>query len=295
MKTRQIRKLLDRYRVTDGANFRLKDYATDDRGGDLVDHGDISALLADGVSRLSALQTKLYADDRWSMLLVLQAMDAAGKDGTIKHVMTGVNPQGVSVTAFKQPGPEDLNHGFLWRVHAQAPARGRIAIFNRSHYEDVLIARVHPELLDRLHLPEAVRGKKFWKHRLDDIAAFEDYLTHQGTAVIKVFLHLSKEEQKRRFLSRIEEPHKNWKFSAADMKERNFWDDYQAAYELAIAATASPHAPWFVVPADDKPFAHLVVAEAMIEALGNLELKIPELPEGERKSLEEARAKLEAE
>ncbi len=295
MKPRHIEKLLDRYRVTDGAGFHLKDFATDDRGGDLVDHGAIDELLADGVSRLSALQTKLYADDRWSMLLVLQAMDAAGKDGTIKHVMTGINPQGVSVSAFKQPGPEDLNHGFLWRVHAQAPARGRIAIFNRSHYEDVLIARVHPELLDRLHLPDAVRAKKFWKHRLDDIAAFEDYLTHQGTVVIKVFLHVSKDEQKRRFLSRIDAPHKNWKFSAADMKERDFWDDYQAAYELAIKATAAPRAPWFVVPADDKAFAHLVVAEAMIEALGRLDLKIPELPESEQKLLQAARAKLEEE
>ncbi len=288
-------RLLDRYRITDGRKFRLKDHDPADRGGGLVDTGKTNERLAEGVKRLSELQDLLFAEDRWSLLMVLQAMDAAGKDGTIAHVMTGVNPQGVSVTAFKQPGPEDLVHGFLWRVHAHAPARGRIAIFNRSHYEDVLVTRVHPELLDGLHLPDRVRGKKFWKHRLADIASFEEYLTHQGTAVLKIFLHVSRKEQKRRFLERLDKPDKNWKFSSADLKERDFWDDYQEAYEHAIAATATPDAPWYVVPADDKALAHLIVAEAMIEALEALELSYPAASDKEKEALAAARRKLEAE
>ncbi len=296
MKPKAARKLLERYRVTDGAAFRLADHDPADGGGGIVDHDELDALLADGVARLSELQGRLYAADTWSLLVVLQAMDAAGKDGTIKHVMTGVNPQGVVVTPFKQPGPEDLAHGFLWRVHAHAPAAGRIAVFNRSHYEDVLVARVHPELLDHAHLPAGLHGgKKFWRHRLEDISAFETYLVHQGTAVIKIFLHVSREEQKRRFLSRIDTPHKNWKFSAADIKERDYWDEYQTAYEQAIAATATAHAPWYVVPADNKLFAHLVVAEAMIDALSGMELEEPSPPEAECKLLAEAKARLEAE
>jgi PPK2 family polyphosphate:nucleotide phosphotransferase len=295
MKRKYALRLLDRYRVTDGSDFRLDAYDPGDSGGGIVKTSDVEKLLADGVARLAELQQRLYADQGWSMLLVLQAMDAAGKDGTIRHVMTGVNPQGVSVTSFKQPGPEDLSHGFLWRIHAHAPARGKIAIFNRSHYEDVLICRVHPEMVDRLNLPNAVRGRKFWKHRLGDIAAFEHYLVHQGTVVIKIFLHLSKAEQKRRFLNRLDEPHKNWKFSAADLHERAYWDAYQDAYEAAIAATAAPHAPWFVVPADNKEFAHLVVAAAMIEALEGMELKEPTVSDAERDMLAKARAELEAE
>jgi PPK2 family polyphosphate:nucleotide phosphotransferase len=295
MKRKHALRLLDRYRVTDGSDFRLDAYDPGDSGGGIVKTSDAEKLLADGVARLAELQQRLYADQGWSMLLVLQAMDAAGKDGTIRHVMTGVNPQGVAVTSFKQPGPEDISHGFLWRIHAHAPARGKIAIFNRSHYEDVLICRVHPEMVDRLNLPNAVRGRKFWKHRLEDIAAFERYLVHQGTVVIKIFLHLSKAEQKRRFLSRLDEPHKNWKFSAADLHERAHWDAYQDAYEAAIAATAAPHAPWFVVPADNKDFAHLVVAAAMIEALEGMELKEPTVSDAERDMLGKARAELEAE
>jgi PPK2 family polyphosphate:nucleotide phosphotransferase len=295
MKRKETRRLLDRYRVSDGEGFSLKEYDPGDGGGGLVDHTQLDALLADGVARLSELQTRLYAAESFSLLTVLQAMDAAGKDGTIKHVMTGTNPQGVDVTSFKQPGPVDLLHGFLWRVHAAAPMRGRIAIFNRSHYEDVLICRVHPELLDSLKLPDSCRGKKFWKHRLEDIVAFEKYLGHQGTAVIKIFLHLSKDEQKRRFLSRIDEPHKNWKFSAADLRERDFWDAYQEAYEAAITETAREQAPWFVVPADNKKFAHFVVAEAMIEVLEGMELKEPSPPEAERALLQKARERLEAE
>ena len=295
MKPKDTRRLLDRYRITEGKGFSLKDHDPEDRGGDLVDHAQIDALLADGVARLSKLQTQLYADDRWSMLMVLQAMDAAGKDGTIKHVMTGVNPQGVDVTAFKQPGAVDQAHGFLWRVHAHAPMRGRIAIFNRSHYEDVLVTRVHPELIEALHLPDVCRGKKFWKHRLGDIVAFEKYLAHQGTAVMKFFLNVSKDEQKRRFLARIDEPHKNWKFSSADLKERAFWDAYQEAYQDAIGQTASAEAPWFVVPADNKKFTHLIVAEALIEALKNLDLKEPSQPPAELEALKQAKEKLEAE
>ena len=294
MKRREAARLLDRYRVTDGAGFKLRSHDPADHGGQF-DHSSIEQQLAQGVARLSELQMQLYADDRWSMLVVLQAMDAAGKDGTIKHVMTGVNPQGVAVTSFKQPGPEDLAHGFLWRIHPHAPARGRIAIFNRSHYEDVLVTRVHPELLDARRLPDACRGKKFWKHRLDDIEAFETYLARQGTAVIKIFLNVSKDEQKRRFLSRLDEPHKNWKFSAGDLKERAHWDAYQDAYQQAIEATATPQAPWYVVPADNKPFAHVVVAEALIEALEKLDLCQPSPPADEAQSLKQAREALENE
>ncbi len=287
--------VLDRYRVTDGRKFKLGEHDPADRGGHHMDHDRIDTLLADGVARLSDLQQRLYADDRWSMLVVLQAMDAAGKDGTIKHVMSGVNPQGVQVTSFKQPGPEELSHGFLWRVHPHAPARGRIAIFNRSHYEDVLVCRVHPELIDHLNLPDAVRGKKFWRHRLDDIAALETYLARQGTVVVKIFLHLSRGEQKRRFLARIDHPDKNWKFSAGDLAERAHWDAYQDAYQSAIEATAAPHAPWFVVPADDKPFAHLVVAEALIEALEGCDLRTPKLSQDEAARLKQAADALRAE
>ncbi len=295
MKRKHLARLLDRYRVTGGDGFRLADHDPADRGHGLIDQADIEKTLADGVARLSELQTRLFAAESWSLLVVLQAMDAAGKDGTIKHVMTGVNPQGVDVTPFKQPGPVDLQHGFLWRIHAAAPMRGRIGIFNRSHYEDVLICRVHPELLDHLNLPDECRGKKFWKHRLEDIINFETYLIRQGTSVIKIFLNVSKEEQKRRFLSRIDEPHKNWKFSSADLHEREFWEAYQEAYQEAIAASATPHAPWYIVPADNKPFAHLVVAEAIIEALEAMDLQEPSPPPAECERLREARAKLEAE
>ncbi len=229
------------------------------------------------------------------MLAVFQGMDAGGKDGTIRHVMTGVNPQGVLVTSFKQPGPEDLAHDFLWRVHKAVPQRGHIGIFNRSHYEEVLVCRVHPALLDAQKLPDGVRGKKFWKHRLDDIANFEKFLTRQGLVVVKFFLHLSKDEQRRRFLSRIDEPAKNWKFSTADLKERAFWDEYQNAYEAAIAATATPNAPWFIVPADHKWFAHLVVVEAMVQALEGLNLKDPSPSPEECARLQAARITLEQE
>jgi PPK2 family polyphosphate:nucleotide phosphotransferase len=293
---RQVRALLDRYRVTHGKGFKLKQYDPTDTAGQLLSKKQADRLLTAGVERLAALQEKLYAQDRWSMLCVFQALDAAGKDGTIKHVMSGVNPQGVQVTSFKAPGPEELAHDFMWRAARALPGRGRIGIFNRSHYEEVLVVRVHPEILGKQQrLPAEVVGKKIWDQRLEAIAAFEKYLARQGTLVLKFFLNLSKQEQKRRFLARLDEPHKNWKFSAGDLAERGYWDDYQAAYQAAIAATAAPHAPWFVVPADNKWFTRLVVVAAMIEALDALDLKIPELGAEEQAALQAARLKLEAE
>jgi PPK2 family polyphosphate:nucleotide phosphotransferase len=222
-------------------------------------------------------------------------MDAAGKDGTIGHVMSGVNPQGVQVTSFKVPGPEELAHDFLWRTARALPQRGHIGIFNRSHYEEVLVVRVHPAILDKQRLPPELLGKKLWDQRLAAIAGFERYLAQQGTVVLKFFLNVSKAEQKHRFLERLDEPGKNWKFSEADLAERAYWDDYQDAYQDAIAATASSHAPWFVVPADNKWFTRLVVVAAMIEALDGLDLKIPEMSADERAALQAARLKLEAE
>ncbi len=295
MNSHGIAKLLEKYRVCDGADFRLKHFDPADEGGAGIDKAAADALLADGVARLSALQTKLYAEGKWALLASFQAMDAAGKDGTIAHVMTGVNPQGVQVTSFKQPGPEQLAHDFLWRIHAAVPARGRIGIFNRSHYEEVLICRVHPDVIDRQGLPDAVRGDKFWKHRLKDIAAFEKYLARQGVAQVKFYLNVSRGEQKRRFLSRIDTPDKNWKFSAGDLKERSFWDAYQDAYEAAIAATAAPHAPWYVVPADHKWFTHLIVVEAMIAVLDALNLHEPAMPAAQKAALLAARKSLEDE
>jgi PPK2 family polyphosphate:nucleotide phosphotransferase len=222
-------------------------------------------------------------------------MDAGGKDGTIRHVMTGVNPQGVHINSFKQPSAEELAHDFLWRVHAHTPPSGIIGIFNRSHYEEVLTCRVHPDLLARQHLPPGPRGEKFWRHRLADIAAFEKYLSRQGVVIVKIFLHLSRAEQKRRLLARIDDHDKNWKFSASDMTERGFWDAHQDAAEAAIAGTAAPHAPWFVVPADHKWFAHLVVVEALVAALANLDLHYPALSPDATTRLQAARQVLESE
>ena len=295
MKHKDLRRLVERFRVTDAKGFRLKQFDPDDTAPDLVDREQSEALLADGVRRLAALQRVLYAQGQWALVCLFQAMDAAGKDGTISHVMSGVNPQGVSVTSFKQPGPDELAHSFLWRVMRGLPPRGKIGIFNRSHYEEVLVVRVHPDLLARQNLPPALTGKKIWKHRLEDIAAFEQYLTRQGLVQLKFFLHLSKDEQKRRFLARLDTPDKNWKFSPADIAERGYWDAYQECYEEAIAATATPDAPWFVVPADHKWFSHLVVVEAMVAALEDLDLKMPEASAEQRARLAEARKQLEAE
>ena len=295
MLLKELDKALERSRVTNGKKFRLKDHDPADTAGYRLTHEEEAALLAAGIARLSDLQELLYAQRSWSLLCVFQAMDAAGKDGTIKHVMSGVNPQGVEVTSFKQPGPEELAHDFLWRVMRNLPDRGRIGIFNRSHYEEVLVVRVHRDLLARQHLPERLDGKNIWKHRLEDIASFERYLTRQGTVILKFFLNVSKEEQKRRFLERMNHPSKNWKFSPADLAEREYWDDYIAAYEEAIAATATSHAPWSVIPADNKGFAHLLVGAAIIEALENLDLKPPKLPPEELARLAKGRRALEAE
>lgn len=292
---KRLRRALGAYRIVDGKGFRLDAHDPGDTGGVRVAPEQAEAMLAAGVARLSALQGLLYAQHEWSLLCVFQAIDAAGKDGTIKHVMSGVNPQGVSVHAFKAPGPEELDHDFLWRVSRRLPERGHIGIFNRSHYEEVLVARIHPEILAHQRLPTPLVTRKIWKQRLSDIAAWEDYLARQGTVVLKFFLHLSKEEQKRRFIERMDEPAKNWKFSAGDIEERRYWDEYMDCYEQAIRATASEAAPWFVVPADRKWFARLVVVEAMIAALEKLKLTAPQLSAEERLRLAEARRRLEEE
>jgi PPK2 family polyphosphate:nucleotide phosphotransferase len=291
---KQMRKILDRYRVTSGKGFRLKDHDPADTAGHLLSRAQADATLTHGVHRLAEMQEKLYAQKSWAMLCVLQAMDAAGKDGTIEHVMSGVNPQGVQVTSFKAPGPEELAHDFLWRANRALPERGRIGIFNRSHYEEVLIVRVHPECLEHQHLPKKLIGRRLWEQRLEAIVAYERHLTRQGYVVLKFFLNVSKQEQKRRFLDRLEETDKNWKFSASDLAERAFWDDYQHAYQEAIAATATPHAPWFVVPADHKWFTRLIVVAAMIEALDALHLTYPVLSPDEQSALRVARLKLES-
>jgi PPK2 family polyphosphate:nucleotide phosphotransferase len=293
MDVKQRRKLLAQYRVEDGKGFHLKDRDPGDTAGLTVDKRAAASLLQEGVERLSDLQDMLYAQDRWAVLCIFQAMDAAGKDGAIKHVFSGVNPQGCHVTSFKAPGPVELDHDFLWRHVTALPARGVIGIHNRSWYEEVLVPRVHPEILERQKLPIALRGERIWDERLEDIAAFERYLARQGVITLKFFLHLSKEEQRRRFLKRIEEPEKNWKFSAQDVIERGHWDAYQDAYEQAIRATAAPHAPWHVVPADNKWFTRLVVAEALAAALEDLGLHYPEISEQDRAQLQLARQALE--
>lgn len=292
---KQVRDVLDRCRITNGKKFRLKDHDPNDTGGYRLDKQAAAALLETGVRQLSEYQDMLNAQDRWAMLCVFQAMDAAGKDGTIKHVMSGVNPQGVHVTAFKAPGPDDLDHDFLWRIHRALPERGRIGIFNRSHYEEVLVVRVHPEILERQHLPPELVSKKIWQERLQAIANYEHYLTRQGIVVLKFFLNVSKKEQKKRFMERLDNPEKNWKFNAGDLHERGHWDEYQAAYQEAIAATATPDAPWYVVPADNKWFTRLVVVAAMNDALEKLNLRYPRVSPEQRAELAAARVKLEAE
>jgi PPK2 family polyphosphate:nucleotide phosphotransferase len=292
---RQMSELLDRYRVTSGKRFRLADYDPADTAGHQLTKPQADIILAHDVHRLASLQEQLYAQDEWAVLCVLQAMDAAGKDSTIKHVMSGVNPQGVQVTSFKAPGPEALAHDFLWRANSALPPRGHIGIFNRSHYEEVLVVRVHPELLARQNLPNARSGRQLWDQRLEAIAGFEHYLTRQGTVVLKFFLNVSRQEQKRRFLERLDETDKHWKFSTSDLAERAFWDDYQRAYQDAIAATAAPHAPWFVVPADNKWFTRLIVAAALIEAIEAIDLKLPALTAERQATLDAARHTLESE
>ena len=289
---KQTRRLTAPFVVTKGKRFRLKDFDPRDTLGLNLDKGEAAAILDRGTGWLAEEQDMLYAQDRWSVLLVFQAMDAAGKDGTIKHVMSGVNPQGCQVFSFKQPSSEDLDHDFLWRYVKCLPERGRIGIFNRSYYEEVLVVRVHQEILERQKLPPEVVSKRIWDERLADIARFEDYLARQGTIVLKFFLHVSKKEQKKRFMERLDEPEKNWKFSAADIHERQYWADYMAAFEDAIRATAAEHAPWYVVPADNKWFTRLVVAAAIVEAMEKLDLQYPKVDAAKRKELAAARAVL---
>jgi PPK2 family polyphosphate:nucleotide phosphotransferase len=284
-------RLAERYRVTRPERFRLKSVDPDDCAG--LDSEDKAAdRLAEGVLRISDLQAKLYAQHRWSLLLVIQAMDAAGKDSTIKHVMSGINPQGTIVAAFKQPSTEELDHDFLWRCNARLPETGHIAIFNRSYYEEVLVVRVHPEYLDAQHLPPKLVGKDIWKERFRDIRNWERHLTRNGTVIRKFFLHVSKAEQKRRFLARLDQPAKNWKFSQADVKERAHWKQYMSAYEDMLKNTSTEDAPWYVVPADHKWFTRLVVAEAVIHALESLNLKYPVLDAKHKRELAAARRAL---
>jgi PPK2 family polyphosphate:nucleotide phosphotransferase len=290
------RKLARRYEVRDGKGFRLDD----------VDPGDTAWLKAEdkpaakealeqGVEALADLQDRLYAEDRWSLLLIFQAMDAAGKDGAIKHVMSGVNPQGCQVVSFKAPSSEDLDHDYLWRCAKQLPERGRIGSFNRSYYEDVLVVRVHEQFLDNTKLPAKLRGKDLWDERYRDIRTWERYLSNNGVVVRKFFLHVSRKEQKRRFLERIDNPAKNWKLSSADAKERGFWKDYMKAYETMIRETSTKHSPWYVVPADNKWFTRIVVAAAVIETLDSLDLKYPKVGKEKLAELARVRQQLMAE
>lgn len=284
--------LLQKFRIEEGRNFRLRDHDPADTGSLDLDKQGAEAMLQRGVEYLSTQQDMLYAQDRWSVLCIFQAMDAAGKDGAIKHVFSGVNPQGCHVVSFKAPNPTELDHDFLWRHVTALPTRGQIGIHNRSWYEEVLVVRVHPDILEHQKLPPKLVTQRIWEERLEDIAAFERYLSRQGVVVLKFFLHVSREEQRRRFLKRIEQPEKNWKFSAGDVAERAHWDDYMQAYEEAIRATATTYAPWYVVPADRKWFTRLVVVAAIARALEGLELHYPEVTPAQRKALAKAREEL---
>jgi PPK2 family polyphosphate:nucleotide phosphotransferase len=298
MKTKEIIKtaseLAKPFRISKGKNFRLKDVDPDDtlEFTKEADKPRAKEALAMGVTALAELQDKLYAQDKWAVLLIFQAMDAAGKDGAIKHVMSGVNPQGCQVNSFKSPSAEDLDHDYLWRCMKHLPNRGQIGIFNRSYYEEVLVVRVHPEFLVKQKLPTKLVGKKIWEERFEDIRNFEQYLARNGVVVRKFFLHVSKKEQKQRFLERIDDPQKNWKFSSNDANERDFWDDYMGAYEEMIQETATKDAPWYVVPADNKWFTRVVVAGAVIETLASLDLAYPKVDEGKLKELAAAKKKL---
>lgn len=287
------RRFVQPYRVTSGKQFSLRHFDPDDIGS-FKKHGKANAekILAEGVEALSALQERLYASNTWSVLLVFQAMDAAGKDSAIKHVMSGINPQGCQVFSFKAPTSEELDHDFLWRCTKCLPERGRIGIFNRSYYEETLIVRVHPEFLQSQKLPPKLITKNIWNDRFADIRNFERYLTGNGFLIRKFFLHVSKGEQERRFLARLDDPHKNWKFSVADVKEREHWDDYMKAYEETIRNTATEYAPWHVVPADNKWFTRLVVASTIVEALASLKLEYPKIGAAKKKELDAARLAL---
>ena len=288
------KKYSEPFRITDGTKFRLKKMDPGERLDFEADEKQrAEEELAQGVEVLRHLQDKLYAQDRWSVLIIFQAMDAAGKDGAIKNVMSGVNPQGCEVSSFKSPSAEELDHDFLWRCAKRLPERGRIGIFNRSYYEETLVVRVHPEYLSGQKLPAKTKPKDLWKQRYKTISNFERHLTHNGTLVLKFFLHISKEEQRQRFLKRIEDPDKNWKFSLKDVEERQHWDEYMDAYEDTIRHTASKYAPWYVVPADHKWFTRLVVASAIVQNLNALDLEYPTLNKEEMKELEAAKQALQ--
>jgi PPK2 family polyphosphate:nucleotide phosphotransferase len=290
---RRAREFCKPFRVTDGKHFRLDDIDPGDTLDlDAEDKSRAKEALAAGVRALAELQERLYAQDRWAVLLVFQAMDAAGKDGAIKHVLSGVNPQGCQVYSFKKPTSEDLDHDFLWRCTRRLPERGRIGIFNRSYYEETLVVRVHPDMLERQKLPRELLTKRIWDERHEDIRNLESYLSRNGVLIRKFYLHLSKKEQLKRFLSRLDEPDKNWKFSSADAVERRHWKDYARAYEETIRATATKQAPWFVVPADNKWFTRVVVAAAIVDALWSLDLQFPEVDDKRRKDLAATRREL---
>ncbi len=293
---KRAKKISKPFRITDGKGFRLKHI---DPGDTLdlksEDKPKAQEALQSGIELLAELQDKLYAQDRWSVLLIFQAMDAAGKDGAIKHVMSGINPQGCQVFSFKAPTSEELDHDFMWRCSKNFPERGRIGIFNRSYYEETLVVRVHEEILKKQKLPERLVTKHIWDERFQDIRNIEKYLTRNGTIVRKFFLHVSKEEQKKRFLERIDNPEKNWKFSSADAKERGYWNEYMKAYEDMIRNTATKDSPWYVIPADNKWFTRLVVAAAVIDALASLNLKYPEIGESQLQELADAKTLLESE
>ncbi|HET9317599.1 MAG TPA: polyphosphate kinase 2 family protein [Vicinamibacteria bacterium] len=288
---KEIEKLLEPYRVTDGKGFRLSD--VDPRDTRVVKKEEATRYLAEGVRHLALEQDKLYAQDQWGVLLVFQAMDAAGKDGVIRHVMSGVNPQGCQVYSFKAPSSEEMDHDFLWRTSKSLPERGRIGIFNRSYYEEVLVVRVHEQILRAQKLPRKLITKRIWEERYEDIAAFERYLARQGYLILKFFLHVSKKAQKERFLERLDRPDKNWKFSLADARERGYWGRYMKSYEDLIRATAAPHAPWYVVPADRKWFTRLVVAAAIYHGIEELDLAYPKVDEAKKEELRQARAALD--
>ena len=292
----KARGLAKSYRISNGDKFRLSDVDPSDTNRfERDDKSAAEGALRESVEALSALQDMLWAQDRWAVLLIFQAMDAAGKDGTIKHVMSGVNPQGCQVASFKAPSAEELDHDFLWRCQRQLPERGRIGIFNRSYYEEVLVVRVHPEILGGQKLDESLVGKAIWKQRHHDIRAFERYLSRNGVVIRKFFLHVSREEQKKRFLERLDDPERNWKFSSSDARERAHWKEYMAAYEDAIRNTATPEVPWHVVPADNKWFTRLVVSSAIIEALASMNLSYPKVSREMKVELAEARRLLESE
>lgn len=287
-KVPNISKLIEPYRIERGRKFRLKDHdCADTQKLDLKE--EANSFLEQGIQRLTDMQQKLYAQDGWALLLIFQGMDSAGKDSAIRHVMSGVNPEGCQVCSFKQPSAEDLSHDFLWRASKCLPQRGRIGIFNRSYYEETLIVRVHRPLLQQERIPPPLITKKIWRQRFEDINAFERYLERNGILVRKVFLHTSKEEQRRRFLARLDDPGKNWKFSEDDVREREHWDDYMRAYEDMIRHTAAPHAPWFVVPGDHKWFARMVVASVILDALASLKLSYPKVDAAKKKELDAAR------